>query len=134
MVETGTRLRNSGAETSPDILFNPAIQGLKAQLAAAETKLTEMSAIVGKNHPARIQLEAQIGEVKQQIIAESRRVAGGTSTINRTSSQKLAELKGQVEEQKKKLMALRADRDQVAFVIRDVETAHRASAVRSAAS
>ena len=31
-----------------------------------------------------------------------------------------------MDEQKKKLMALRADRDQVAFVIRDVDTAQRA--------
>ena len=125
LVETSTRLRNSGGETSPDILFNSAIQGLKAQLAAAQTRLTEISAIVGKNHPARIQIEAQIGELKQQIAAESRRVSGGTSTINRSTSQKIAELKTQVEEQKKKLMSLRADRDQVAFVLRDVETAQR---------
>ena len=126
LVETGTRVRNSGSESSPDILFNAAIQGLKAQLSAAETKLTEASAIVGKNHPARLQLEAQIGEIKQQIAAESRRVTSGTSTINRGSLQKLAELKAQVDEQKKKLMSLRADRDQVAFVIRDVDTAQRA--------
>ena len=124
-VETSTRLRNSGGETSPDILFNPTIQGLKGQLVAAETRLTEVSAIVGKNHPARIQIEAQIGEIKQQIAAESRRVSGGTSTINRSTSQKIAELKSQVDEQKKKLMSLRADRDQVAFVLRDVETAQR---------
>jgi chain length determinant protein EpsF len=126
LVETGTRLRNSGRETSPDILFNPAIQSFKGQLATAETKLSEVSAIVGKNHPARIQLEAQISEIKQQLAAETRRVAGGTSVINRSTTQKLAELKAQVEEQKKKLMALRADRDQVAFVIRDVDTAQRA--------
>ena len=126
LVETSTRLRNSGSESSPDILFNPAVQSLKAQLAAAETKLTEASAIVGKNHPARIQLEAQIGEIKQQISAESRRVSSSTSTINRGSTQKLAELKAQVEAQKSKLMGLRADRDQVAFVVRDVDTAQRA--------
>ena len=125
-VETATRMRNSGSESSPDILFNSAVQGLKAQLATAETRLTEVSAIVGKNHPARIQLEAQIGEIKQQIASESRRVAGGTSSLNRSSKQKLAELQGQVDEQKKRLMALRVDRDQVAFVIRDVETAQRA--------
>lgn len=125
-VETSTRVRNSGSESSPDILFNPAVQSLKAQLAAAETRLTELSSVVGKNHPARIQLEAQIGETRQQIAAESRRVSSGTSSLNRSSGQKIAELKSQVDEQKKRLMALRADRDQVAFVIRDVETAQRA--------
>ena len=126
LVETGARLRNSGSETSPDILFNPTIQGFKSQLATAETRLSEISAIVGKNHPARIQIEAQITEIKQQLAAETRRVAGGTSVINRSTSQKIGELKTQVEDQKKRLMTLRADRDQVAFVIRDVDTAQRA--------
>lgn len=125
-VETSTRVRNSGGESSPDILFNPAVQSLKAQLAGAETRMMELSAVVGKNHPSRIQLEAQIGEIRQQIAAESRRVSTGTSTLNRSSAQKIAELKSQVDEQKKRLMALRADRDQVAFVIRDVDTAQRA--------
>lgn len=125
-VETSTRVRNSGGESSPDILFNPAVQSLKAQLAGAETRLTELSAVVGKNHPTRIQLEAQIGETRQQIAAESRRVSSGTATLNRSSGQKIAELKSQVDDQKKRLMALRADRDQVAFVIRDVDTAQRA--------
>ena len=125
-VDAATRQRNSGGESSPDILFSPAIQSLKSQLAAAETKHTELSAVVGTNHPARIQLEAQIGELKQQLAAESRRVAGGTSTLNRGSGQKVSELQALVEDQKKKLLTLRVDRDQVAVFVRDVETAQRA--------
>ena len=125
-VEAGTRSRNSGSESSPDILFSPAVQGLKAQLATAETKLTELSAIVGKNHPSRIQLEAQIGELRQQIAAESRRVSGGTSALSRGSNQKVAELQAMIDEQKKKLQTLRSDRDLEAVIKRDVDTAQRA--------
>jgi len=125
-VEASTRQRFSGTETSPDILGNPAIQGLKAQLAAAETKMTELSAIVGKNHPSRVQLEAQIGELKDQLRAETRRVTGGTSTVNRGSAQKIAELRALVDAQKKQVLSMRADRDQIAVYLRDVETAQRA--------
>jgi len=125
-VDAATRQFNSGGESSPDILFNPAVQSLKAQLAVAETKLTELSAVVGKNHPSRIQLEAQIGAIKQQIAAESRRVAGGTSTQNRGSGQKVAALQALVDEQKQRLLTLRADRDQVDVYRRDVDTAQRA--------
>lgn len=124
-VEAQTRARNSGGESSPDVLLSSGVAGLKAQLAGAETKLTEMSAIVGKNHPSRIQLEAQIGELKQQIAAETRRVSGGTSTVNRGTGQKVAELQSQVDAQKKHLMELRADRDQASFYIRDLNTAQR---------
>jgi uncharacterized protein involved in exopolysaccharide biosynthesis len=125
-VEASMRLRNSGGESSPDILSSGAVQSLKGQLATAETKLTELSAIVGANHPTRIQLEAQIVTLKQQIAIESRRVSGSASTLNRGSSQKVAELQALVEEQKKKLLTLRSDRDQVAVYMRDVATAQRA--------
>ena len=73
------------------------MQGLKAQLAAGETKLSDISSIVGKNHPQRLQLDAQIAELKRQIAAETRRVAGGTSTLSRGSSQKVSELQSMVE-------------------------------------
>ncbi len=125
-VDATARQRNSGGESSPDILLSPQVQGLKAQLAMLETKMTELSAVVGKNHPSRIQLQAQIGEVRGQIAAESRRVAGGTSALSRTSSQKVAELQTMVEEQKQRLQTLRADRDLEAVIKRDVDTAQRA--------
>ena len=125
LVDTHTRARNSGGESSPDVLTNPAVSGLKAQLATAETKLSEIGAIVGKNHPSRIQLEAQITELKQQIAAETRRVSGGTSTINRSTTQKVAELQVQVDTQKQHLIDLRADRDQASFYIRDLNSAQR---------
>jgi chain length determinant protein EpsF len=125
-VEASARLRNSGDETSLDVLASPAVQALKSQLSASETKLTELSAIVGKNHPSRIQLEVQLGQLRQQIAAESRRVAGGTATFSRGNAQKIAELQTMVDEQKKRLQTLRADRDLEAVFKRDVETAQRA--------
>ena len=125
-IETDTRARNSGAETSPDILSSGAIGALKGQLATAQTRMTELSAVVGKNHPNRIQLDAQISELRQQIASETRRVTGGSATSSRSSGQKVTELQALVEDQKKKLLTLRADRDQVAVYMRDVDTAQRA--------
>ncbi len=125
-VETSTRQRNTGGEYSPDVLSSGAIQGLKAQIALAETKLTEISGIVGKNHPTRIQLVAQIGELKSQLAAETRRVAGGTSLTSRGSSEKVAELQTMVDAQKKQLLSLRSDRDQIAVYQRDVDAAQHA--------
>ena len=125
-VDTSTRQRNSGTETSPDVLQSAAVQGLKAQLAAAQTRLTEISAIVGKNHPSRVQLEAQIGEIKSQLATEVRRVSGSASTMNRGSTQKIDELQALVDAQKKQVLSMRSDRDQIAVYQRDVEAAQRA--------
>ena len=125
-VDTEARQRNTGGESSPDVLQSGAIQGLKAQLVAAQTRLTEISNIVGANHPTRLALEAQIRELRQQIDAETRRVAGGTTAVNRGSGQKVAELQSMIDQQKKQLLALRSDRDQIAVYQRDVDAAQRA--------
>jgi chain length determinant protein EpsF len=125
-VETATRQRNTGGETSPDVLQSGSVQGLKAQLAGAQTRLTEVSNLYGKNHPTRQQLEVQVAELQRQLSAEIRRVSGGTSVSSRGSSQKVAELQALVEEQKKLLLALRADKDQISVYMRDVEQAQRA--------
>ncbi|MDQ2736765.1 MAG: chain length determinant protein EpsF, partial [Pseudomonadota bacterium] len=125
-VDTSTRQRNSGGEMSPDVLQSPAIQGLKSQLAGAETKLTEISNVVGRNHPSRLALDAQIKELRQQLADETRRVAGSASVSNRGSSQKVGELQAMVDAQKKQLLSLRSDHDQIAVYQRDVEAAQRA--------
>ncbi len=126
VVEAGTRQRNTGAETSPDVMGNGSVQGLKAQLASLQTRLTQIDEVVGKNHPARQQLIAQIDELKRQINAETRRVAGTASTVTRSSGQKVAELQSLLDSQKKLLLSLRTDRDQAAVLTRDLDTAQRA--------
>ncbi len=107
------------------MLQSGSVQSLKSQLAAAETKLSEASNQLGKNHPTRLQLEAQIAELQRQLAAETRRVSGGASVSSRGSSQKVAELQTLVDEQKKLLLSLRADKDQIAVYVRDVESAQR---------
>jgi chain length determinant protein EpsF len=125
-IETSTRQRNSGGEMSPDVMQSGLVQSLKAQIAGAQTKLSEISSIVGVNHPQRKQLEAQVAELRRQLSAEMRRVSGGTSVVSRGSAQKVEELKALAELQKRRVLALRNERDQIAVYQRDVEAAQRA--------
>jgi len=125
-VDTVGRERNSGTEVSPDVQGSGAVQSLKSQLAAAEVKLAEVSAVVGENHPQRQQAQTQIALLKQQLAAEVRRVSGGAVVESRASSQKVSELRAMVDAQKKYVLSLRADKDQAAILLRDVETAKRA--------
>jgi chain length determinant protein EpsF len=124
--DTNTRQRNTGTDISPDVERSTVVQGLKSQLSLAETKLSEISSVVGSNHPQRVQLEAQITELKQQIATEMRRVSGVTATANRMTGQKIAELAAMVEGQKRTVLSLRAQFDEMALLQRDVDTAQRA--------
>jgi chain length determinant protein EpsF len=126
MAETSSRARNTGSENSPDVQQNVIVQTLKGELARLETKHSEISSFAGANHPARVQLEAQIGELKRQIAAEMRRVSGATATTNRVTSQKIGELKAMADAQKQHVLSLRAERDEISVLQKDVQTAQRA--------
>lgn len=125
-VDSSSRQMTSGSELSPDVLQNPVVQGLKAELARAETKLSEISSNVGENHPARIQLERQIAGLKDQVSMEMRRISGGAATASRTSQLKEGELRALIERQKRQVLDLRAQRDDMGVLIKDFETAQRA--------
>jgi len=124
--DASSRQQSSGGEFSPDVQGSAAVQGLKSQLTAAQTKLSEISSIVGSNHPQRLALEAQIAELKQQLAAEMRRVSGGTEATTRASARKLSELQALVEAQKQRVLSLRSSRDDIQVLVRDVENAQRA--------
>lgn len=124
--DTSSRARNTGSETSIDVQSSGVVQGLKAELARAQTRLNEVSTNLGANHPQRIQIEAQIAELRQQIAAEMRRVSGATASVNRINAQKINELRSLVDAQKKAVLELRADRDEAAVLLRDLDTAQKA--------
>ena len=124
--DTSSRQRNAGTETSIDVQQSAAVQSLRTELARAETRLVEVSASFGSNHPVRIELETRIAELKSQITAEMRRVSGTTATINRIASHRIGELRGMVEGQKRTVLNLRAQRDEAGALVREVETAQRA--------
>jgi chain length determinant protein EpsF len=124
--DTASRQRNAGTETSVDVQQSAAVQSLKAELAKAETRLSEVSATYGSNHPQRIELETRVRELKQQIASEMRRVSGATASVNRIASQKIGELRSMVDAQKRTVLNLRAQRDEASVLLREVETAQRA--------
>ncbi len=125
-VDASARQRNTGSELSPDVQQSGSVQALKSQLAAAQTSLLEASSVVGPAHPKRLQLEVQIASLKQQLASEMRRVSGGSAVISTTSSQKVGELRALAEAQKRQVLAMRSERDQISVLMRDVETAQRA--------
>ena len=64
--------------------------------------------------------------MKAQIADEVRRVSGGTAVVSRTSSKMVDELQAMVDAQKKRVLDLRAGKDQISILTRDVESAKRA--------
>jgi uncharacterized protein involved in exopolysaccharide biosynthesis len=123
---TNSLLRNSGTDTSTDVAQSAAVQNLRGQLAQMETRLAEASQTLGANHPTRVQLDAQIRELRDQLSRETRRVGDTSVSANRVVVQKVSELRGLVEAQKRTVLGMRAVRDQSAVLIKELEAAQRA--------
>ncbi|MFM9913827.1 MAG: chain length determinant protein EpsF [Methylophilaceae bacterium] len=113
------------AEDSPDIAASNLVQGLKADLARAESKLAELSQRVDHNHPQYQSAKAEADKIKSQLEEEVKRATasvGGSAKIYR---QREAELRAAVASQKTKVLKLNHARDQMMILQKDVESAQR---------
>jgi succinoglycan biosynthesis transport protein ExoP len=66
-----------------EVLRNPLIQELKAQLVKLEGELSENSMKYGPKHPQMIRLNSQIAQVRAKIAQEMSRITRGSDTENR---------------------------------------------------
>ncbi len=121
-----SRQKSGTSELSLEVLQNPLIQNLKAEIARSESKLSELNSNLGKNHPQVRQLEAQLNEQNQQLREEIGRISGGAAVANRFGAVKEEELKSAIEIQKKRVLSIKSERDQLSVLVNDVETARRA--------
>jgi chain length determinant protein EpsF len=126
--ETSSRQRQAGAGNSDmqEVLQNPLISGLTADLARAEAKLPDAQARLGTNHPEYIKLQSEIGSLRARITFETGRVASSLGTANRVNVQREAELSSALGAQKAKVLQLHEARDRLAVLQRDLESAQRA--------
>jgi chain length determinant protein EpsF len=120
--------QRSGAasDTLPDVFQNSLIQSLKVDIARQEGKLQELSGNLGRNHPQYKQMEAEIAALKQRLEAETRHIAKGFSTSGNVSKDKESVLRAALDAQKKKVLQLKRERDEVAVLMKDVEAAQKA--------
>lgn len=124
--DAASRQKAGASELSQEVLQNPLIQNIKAEVNRAESRLAEVGSNLGKNHPQVQQLEAQINGLKQQLRQEISRISGGAAVANKFGGLMEGELQAAIDAQKKRVLSLRAERDQLAVLVNDVENARRA--------
>ncbi|HZX32165.1 MAG TPA: chain length determinant protein EpsF [Rhodocyclaceae bacterium] len=124
--DSASRLKFTGNELSPDVMGSPVIQSLKAEIAKAEARLTELGSTLGDNHPQYRQTVAQIAGLNRQLNEEIRRISGNAMATTRLTTQKEEELQQAIDAQKQHVLRLRAERDAIAILAKDVESAQRA--------
>ena len=113
----------SGADTLPEIMANPVITGLKSDIARREATLEETALNLGKNHPQYQRLESELASLRKKLEAETQNITRSYSTASTVGQSNEAGLKAAIEAQKKKLLALKNQRNELDVLQRDVDAA-----------
>jgi polysaccharide biosynthesis transport protein len=124
-ISLSSRQQTSGGTLSADTQASSVVQSLRAALNSAETKMSELRVTLGPNHPMRVQLEEQMVQLRQQLAQEMKVVAGSTSLAKTAGGLRERELRAAIAAQKERVIALRAERDEMAVLAQDVEAAKR---------
>jgi len=126
LADSDSRHSNVDAvNTLPEVMANPLITSLKADLARKEADLSQMLGKYGPNHPLVIEARNQISGLKQQLKEEIDRISVSLGTSSAVGEKLVAELAAKIEQQKTRLMELKGDYDKLAVLRRDVENAQK---------
>ncbi|MCZ7559965.1 MAG: chain length determinant protein EpsF [Burkholderiaceae bacterium] len=110
----------------PEVLANPLIQSLKGQLAIAEARLRERSAVLGEAHPEIARIRQEVESLTQRLGVETANITGSLERNFQVNSAREAEIRGALERQRAIVLANKTAREQLAVMQKDVDAAQRA--------
>ena len=112
-------------ETLAEVMQNPLINNLKSDIARLEAKLHESSINLGRNHPQTRRAQAELASLKNKLASETRQIHSSIGTTYQVGKHKEKELLDAMDVQKKHVLELNRQRDQINVLQRDVEAAQR---------
>jgi uncharacterized protein involved in exopolysaccharide biosynthesis len=108
-----------------EVIQNPLVNGLKADIARLEAKLQEASVNLGANHPQTKRSQTELASLRNKLAAEINKIHGSIGTSYEVGKRKEEELLEAMEKQKERVLELNRERDQLSVLKGDVEAAQR---------
>jgi chain length determinant protein EpsF len=124
--DSQSKRQNAKTDTLAEVMQSPLINGLKADIARLEAKLTESSINLGKNHPQTQRTEAELASLKAQLNTETRKIASSIETTYLIGKQREQQLQSALGAQKARVLVLNKQRNELNVLRRDIESAQRA--------
>ena len=121
------QLTNSTLGPRPaQVLDNPQVQKISADLAQAQARLNEQGTLVGSNHPQYRQAQREVEALKGQL-KETLKLVGGSmrSTVELTKARE-EQLKAELAAQKDVVLQLNRTRNDLALLRQEVDIAQAA--------
>lgn len=124
--DSSSKQKATNPETLPEVVQSPLINDLKQELAKRESKLQELSATLGVNHPQYQSALADVNESRARLRKEIGVIAASIATSSKVSTARAQDLRTALEQQKAKMLELRKQSAEMSVLQRDVESAQAA--------
>lgn len=123
---TQDQLRQGKGGEASAIPNNAAIQNLRSELAKAEAELEDMSTRYGERHPEYRRQRSEVQALRGSLARERSIAAESLESTADVSQSRLQELRQSFDEQKERVLALKAKRDELELLQQEVQMAQDA--------
>lgn len=123
--ELNARAGTSAAQ-SPDVQGSGVVQGLRSQIASRTAQVSQMSQNLGPNHPDLVAARAELAALQGRLGAEVGTTTRSVQVASAAAGAKEASLRGLLNGQRGRMLALSTDRARLDVLQRDVESARAA--------
>ncbi|HMA00064.1 MAG TPA: chain length determinant protein EpsF [Steroidobacteraceae bacterium] len=125
--DSQSRQRQGGSDIASmsEVLQSPYIAGLKADLSKAEANLQNIATNVGKNHPDYKNAAAEVASIRARLESETARIMASFGTTAQVNLRRENEIRAALDAQKKRMLDLTHEHDQLTVLQNDVATAQR---------
>ena len=121
--DASSRTRDSAS--LPEVINNPVVQGLKAQVSQGEGRLADLAKRVGVNHPDYQRTLAEVNSYKVRLANELNLATRGVGATAGAARQRYNELSTAFAKQKSSVLALKQQREEASLLARDVQNAQQ---------
>ncbi|HEY4067079.1 MAG TPA: Wzz/FepE/Etk N-terminal domain-containing protein [Burkholderiaceae bacterium] len=126
--DSGSRQEQSALHSDriSEVANNPAVAALRAEVVRARAALSEASDRLGDQHPKIIEMRTTLEELERSLRVETARAAGTVQATNAVNQGRMNQVRGLVDQQRSKVLAMTAARAEAGVLVRDVDGAQRA--------
>lgn len=122
----GRQRAASNGSGMQEVLSDPLVSLLGAELARQEARLGELRSRAGSQHPAVADQSTAVDELRARLNAATRRASSAIGAESRIASERAASVQAALSAQRVKVMEAKSRRDQAQVLQRDLESARRA--------
>lgn len=123
---TQDQLRQGEGGSASSIPNSAAIQNLRSELARAQAELEDMSTRYGSRHPEYRRQSTEVQSLRESLAREQSIVAKSLESTADVSQSRLQELQAAFDTQKKRVLSLKAKRDELDLLQQEVQMAQEA--------